>query len=77
MKRLYVTSSARGTRLGHQLLDAIVHAARARNYRHMRLDTFAGKMDRAIAMYRAAGFKDIPAWYDVTTPGIICLQKEL
>jgi GNAT superfamily N-acetyltransferase len=77
MKRLYVTAAARGTRLGHQLLDAIIHAARARNYRHMRLDTFSGKMDRAIAMYRAAGFTDVPAWYDVTTPGIICLSKDL
>jgi len=77
MKRLYVTPAARGTRLGQQLLEAIIHAARARNYRHMRLDTFSGKMDRAIAMYRAAGFKDIPAWYDDPLPDIICLSKDL
>ncbi len=77
MKRLYVTHSARGTRLGQQLLDAIIHAARARNYLHMRLDTISGKMDRAIAMYRAAGFVDIPAWYADPLPNMICLSKKL
>jgi GNAT superfamily N-acetyltransferase len=77
MKRLYVTPAGRGTGLGRELMEAIFHAARERKYRFMRLDTFRGKMDRAIAMYRAAGFTEIPAWYDDPLPDIVCLQKEL
>ena len=77
MKRLYVTPEGRGSGLGSQLLDAILRAARERHYDHMRLDTFTGKMDRAIAMYRAAGFVDIPAWYDNPLPDIIFLGKKL
>jgi putative acetyltransferase len=77
MKRLYVTPAGRGTGLGHQLLETILAAARERGYRHMRLDTITGKMDRAIAMYRSAGFTDIPPWYADPLPEIICLQKEL
>jgi putative acetyltransferase len=77
MKRLYITPAGRGTGLGHQLLETILTAARERGYRQMRLDTITGKMDRAIAMYRSAGFTDIPPWYADPLPEIICLQKEL
>lgn len=77
MKRLYITPTGRGTGLGHQLLETILTAARERRYHFMRLDTITGKMDRAIAMYRAKGFQDIPPWYADPLPDIICLQIEL
>ena len=58
MKRLYIDPAGRGQGLGHRLVAAIVAAARAAGYAHMRLDTLAG-MGPAQAAYRAAGFRPI------------------
>jgi putative acetyltransferase len=77
MKRLYVSQQARGTGLGHQLLNLILEAARERGYLYMRLDTIAGKMDRAIAMYRAAGFNDTAPWHAPDFDGLVFLKKDL
>jgi putative acetyltransferase len=77
MKRLYVTPAARGTGLGQRLMNAIFASARERGYKRMRLDTIRGKMDRAIAMYRAAGFHEIPPWYESEMKEIAFFEKEL
>jgi len=77
MKRLYVSAAARGTGLGRQLLQAVLAEGRQRHYRHMRLDTFPAKMDRAVSMYLVAGFSEVPAWYSPALEGVLCLSKEL
>lgn len=77
MKRLYVTLAARGTRLGEQLMEAIFAAARERGYKIMRLDTIRGKMDRAIAMYRKAGFQEVAPWYETDMKELAFFEKHL
>lgn len=64
MKRLYVRPQFRDAGLGRQLLDRIIAEAREIGYTRMRLDTLPGKMDRAIAMYRRLGFREIDRYYD-------------
>ena len=77
MKRLYVRPQARGTGLGRRLAAAVVEAARSRGYERVVLDTIAGKMDAAIALYRAMGFREIAPYYDNPLPGAIYLEMAL
>src|SRR5581483_1142667 len=52
MKRLFVRPEFRGHGIGRILAERIITEAAEIGYRRMRLDTMAGKMDSAIAMYR-------------------------
>src|SRR4051812_25784875 len=60
MKRLYVKPEARGNGVGWGLALTLLDQASGLGYTRMRLDTVPGKMDSAIAMYGALGFKEIP-----------------
>ena len=74
MKRLYVRPQARGKGLGRKLAEKAIAAARDRGYRRIVLDTIAGKMDRAIALYRSLGFREIPPYSSEPTPGATCME---
>nr|WP_280855203.1 GNAT family N-acetyltransferase [Pararoseomonas indoligenes] len=76
MKRLYVLPSARGLGLGRALVEAVLAAARAAGHREIRLDTLPG-MAEAIALYRRAGFRPIPPYYETPVPGTIFLARPL
>jgi GNAT superfamily N-acetyltransferase len=59
IKRLYVVPEARGRGHGRRLLEALEHAAADLGYVRARLDT-AASLPVALAMFRAAGYRDIP-----------------
>lgn len=75
MKRLYVRPAAQGAGLGRSLTVRIVAEARARGFRLLRLDTLPS-MGRAIALYGAIGFQEIPP-YGGNPPGAICFELAL
>jgi len=62
MKRLFVRGEYRDRGLGRVLVEAIIEEARKIGYMHMRLDTIADRMERAIALYRSIGFVEIPPY---------------
>ena len=74
MKRLYVRPAFRGERLGWKLVDLVLEEARKFGYERIRLDTLPGKMDRAIAMYRLLGFKDIEPYYHNPVTGAAFME---
>lgn len=77
MKRLYVRPAFRGQGLGRTLTESVIQAAREIGYHRMRLDTFPGKMDHAIAVYRSFGFKNIDPYYDNPVAGVTFMELVL
>ena len=59
IKRMFVRPAARGRGLGRRVLEELESAASELGYRRLRLDT-AVSMTTAMALYRAAGYRDIP-----------------
>ena len=77
MKRLYVRQEFRGKKIGHSLAEHMITEAREIGYTRMRLDTVAGKMDRAIAMYRQLGFREIAAYRKNPMPAVLYMELSL
>ena len=77
MKRLYTRPAARGAGVGKALVDAIIAAAREIGYTRMRLDTVAGKMDAAIALYRQYGFYETASYCENPIPGALYMELKL
>jgi ribosomal protein S18 acetylase RimI-like enzyme len=76
MKRLYVRAAARGTGAGRALADAAVAEGRRMGYAAMRLDTLSS-MKAALSLYRALGFREIPAYYETPIADTVFLHKDL
>jgi ribosomal protein S18 acetylase RimI-like enzyme len=77
MKRLYVRPQFRGRELGRALASRVIEEARAAGYQSIRLDTIAGSMDPAIALYRSMSFREIPAYYENPVPNALYFELTL
>jgi len=77
LKRMFVAPAARGRGLAKALLDAVESSARNAGRRRVILET-GDKQPEAIALYRTAGYTDIPNFgYYADEPGCVCLAKVL
>jgi ribosomal protein S18 acetylase RimI-like enzyme len=63
LKRMWLRSECQGRGLGRRLMDACLDEARRLGCRALRLDSMA-KMEAAVHLYRAYGFKEIPRYND-------------
>ena len=63
LKRMWVAPTARGLGLGRRLLAELESHAAANRVRVLRLETNRA-LDEAIGLYRAAGYREVPAFSD-------------
>jgi DNA-binding MarR family transcriptional regulator/GNAT superfamily N-acetyltransferase len=63
IKRMWVAESARGLGIGRRLLRELEQLARDHGDRAVRLET-NNALTEAIAMYRSAGYRSVPAFND-------------
>jgi len=77
MKRLYVRPEFRGHNIGRLLAEHVIRVAAEIGYSRMRLDTVAGKMDSAIAMYRELGFKETDPYYQTPVGRTLFMELAL
>lgn len=77
VKRLFVRPAYRASGLGRALMNRVLAEAREIGYRRMRLNTVVGQMDRAIALYRQLGFREIEAYDEHPVEGTIWMEREL
>jgi putative acetyltransferase len=77
MKRLYVRPEFRGHNIGRLLAERVIREAAEIGYSRMRLDTVAGKMDSAIAMYRELGFKETGPYYQTPVGHTLFMELAL
>ncbi|MFZ0211942.1 MAG: GNAT family N-acetyltransferase [Candidatus Acidiferrales bacterium] len=76
MKRLYVRAEHQGKSIGAALARVLIEQASEAGYAWMRLDTMPS-MQKAIALYRSIGFKEISAYRFNPVPGALFLELEL
>jgi GNAT superfamily N-acetyltransferase len=76
LKRLYVQPDHRGHGIARALGAAAIDAARATGYRRLVLDTL-DRMTAARALYAAAGFREISAYYPNPIPGAQFMERVL
>lgn len=76
LKRMYVSSAARGMGIGKLLLKKAIETGRETGYSAMRLDTLPG-MHTAIQLYEKEGFYPIAPYRYNPVPGTRYYEKQL
>ena len=79
VKRLYVRPGFRGHRIGERLVARMIEEARAIGYARLVLDSYH-TMTRAHALYRDAGFHEVPVPADFPQhlkPVVVFMEMEL
>ncbi len=76
MKRLWVRERFRGSGVGKALARAVLDRGTRLGYEHMRLDTLP-RMENALGLYRALGFREIPPYYANPIPGTRYMEVRL
>ncbi|GAB4522497.1 MAG: GNAT family N-acetyltransferase [Roseibium sp.] len=76
MKRLYVLPAGRGRGVGAALVSRVLAEAAGAGYSEMLLDTLP-TMTGAIRLYQAAGFEEVPAYYDTPIEETVFFRKKL
>ena len=77
MKRLFVREKFRGRHVGKLLIEHLIADAKEIGYARMRLDTFPPKMGKAVQLYEAYGFHEIPPYYDNPNEGVLFMELRL
>lgn len=77
MKRLFVREEFRGRQVGRLLIERVIADAEEIGYSGMRLDTFPPKMGKAVQLYEAYGFREIPPYYENPNEGILFMELRL
>jgi putative acetyltransferase len=76
MKRLFVVPSFRRTGLGRLLAERAILEARRHGYEQMVLDTLT-RMQPALRLYEALGFRPCPAYYSNPLADVVYLELSL
>lgn len=76
MKRLYVIPTARGMRVGNDLVSAILQEAVQQRYTFCVLDTLSS-MTGAIHLYKTFAFQEVDKYYDTPVQQTVFLRKTL
>lgn len=77
MKRLFLRESSRGKGVGKMLIEKVLEDAAEMGYRLMRLDTYPPKMGKAVDLYKAYGFYEIPSYYNNPHDDVLYMEKKL
>ena len=77
MKRLFVRDDFRGQKIGVALIERLISNAHEIGYSKMRLDTFPPKMGKAVSLYEALGFVEIPPYYENPHSDVLFMEISL
>jgi GNAT superfamily N-acetyltransferase len=77
MKRLFVIPKYQGIGLGRSLTEQIIDQGKQLGYSRMRLDSSRSVMAKAVSMYKALGFYEIPPYNQNFVPDALFMEKKL
>lgn len=76
LKRMYVRPTTRGSGIADELIGAALDHARANGSHCTWLESMRGVMERAIAVYRRNGFREVPAAsFTLPVAGVIVMER--